>query len=480
MINTSLVDLLKSLNEEELLLFGDFLNSPFFNKKAAVVKLFDYLKNFHPNFNDVEKLKRENIYRAIYPDKPYSYGVMKNIIYELDLLGEKFLELIGYNENKPEQFKYLLTELTRRNLNKAFKKNFKKAGILLQQQRINDIYFRNKMDIELLKFNFDIKNIGRTEKFFKPDAGKYLISYFMAKFFKINYNNVVNMLNFGSVGHIDFLDEVLGYIRKNPGIDPVIMLYYHNFMLLYKEDEVSYREFKQLVGEQNKNLDRREQFNRYNNLLNFCYGKIISGEPGYYKDLFDIYNEMIVNEIITVTEKDYLDAVHFRLAVETAVKLKRFKWAKQFIDNYSKKLSPNLKQNEINIALANYYLMKKNYDEAQKYLARTHLNTVYDKVYIYILQSMIYYETKQFETLIYEVDAIKHFITNDKILSLENKKSFQKYVKYLNELVKLNTKKQKDDNFSVKQLKERLSSEKGILEKAWLLEKVSENLKSLR
>lgn len=91
-----------------------------------------------------------------------------------------------------------------------------------------------------------------------------------------------------------------------------------------------------------------------------------------------------------------------------------------------------------------------------------------------IIQSMLYYETKRFENLISEKDAIIHFIANDKILSIEGRNKFRKYVKYLDELVKLNTKEQRDIDFAVTKTKEKLISENGILEKAWLLEKLNE------
>jgi hypothetical protein len=119
--------------------------------------------------------------------------------------------------------------------------------------------------------------------------------------------------NFGIFDEIVFLDEVLNYIQKTREIDPVILYYYNRFMVIYKENETYYREYKKLVKEQFVNLGRKEQFNSYNNLLNYCYGKIASGDWNYYRELFDIYNEMIDNNLITDRDNNYIDAVHFRL-----------------------------------------------------------------------------------------------------------------------------------------------------------------------
>lgn len=475
MINNTLVELFKSLNKSELRQFHDFLNSPFFNRKKQAVDLFNYLKDFYPDFDDVKKLDRKNVYMALYPGKPYNYGIMKNIIYELNLLGEKFLEIICYSENKSDQWRNLLTQLTERNLNKSFKKNLKKAELLIQRGTGDDAYFRYKMDIELLKFNYHIKNIGRIEKpKFDLNASKYLISFFLIKFFKINYNFLVHNVNFGVANDFRFLDEVLNYINKTPDVDSVILLYYKRFMLMYKENDTTYREFKKLVKEQFKHLARKEQFNTYNNLLNYCYGKIVSGESGYYKELFNIYNEMISNNIITVTENDYFDAVHFRLAAETGAILKKFEWTENFIKQFSEKLHPKIKANEINFAFAYYFFMRKNYDKAQHHLAQIHLHTAYDKVYLYIIQSMLLYETRQFENLISEVDSIRHFAINNKLLAAEHRNYLMKYVRYLNDLVRLKMKEHDDNEVGINKIKEILSSENGILEKNWLLEKLEE------
>jgi len=475
MINNTLIDLLKSLNKDELVQFEDFVKSPFFNKKTPVVNLFNYLKEFHPGFSETEKLDRKYIYKVLYPGKPFNYGVMKNLFFGLNRLGEKFLELLRYNDSKPDQFRFILGELTDRKLNKSFRKNLKKAESSLQHRSKDDVYFHSKMDIELLKFYFHIKNAGAAEKpKFDLQSNKYLISYFLIKFFKINSNNLVHKKNFGAIESISFLDEVLNYIGNARDTDPIVLLYYYKFMLQYKEDESIYRKFKKVIKEQIKNLERKEQFNTYINLLNYCYNKIASGEWNYYKELFEIYNEMLSGDIYTIKENDYFNPVFFRLAAETGVKLNKFEWTEQFIKQFSEKLHPKLKDNEINFAFANYYLIKKNYDAAQKHLALVHLNNAYDKVYLYIIQSVLHYETGQFESLISEVDTIRHFISNDKTLGSENRSSFQKYIKYLNELVKINFKEQPDKQFDAKMLKENLVSENGILEKRWLLEKLKE------
>ncbi|MBK8553991.1 MAG: hypothetical protein IPL53_24265 [Ignavibacteria bacterium] len=91
MINTILTDILKTFSKEDLKSFGDFVVSPYFNKKNTVIKLWDNIKQHYPEFKN-KNLSREIVWKNLYPGKDYNYGVMKNLIYDLNQLLERFLE----------------------------------------------------------------------------------------------------------------------------------------------------------------------------------------------------------------------------------------------------------------------------------------------------------------------------------------------------------------------------------------------------
>src|SRR4030095_8501515 len=100
-----LIKLMKSLNEDELRRFEEFLNSPFYNKSRKVIELYKYLKKFRPDYTDAA-LEKEKVFRALYKGKKYNNSVLNNLIHELNFLGDKFLEISNYERNKMDNLIY--------------------------------------------------------------------------------------------------------------------------------------------------------------------------------------------------------------------------------------------------------------------------------------------------------------------------------------------------------------------------------------
>ena len=51
MLNTSVISVFRTFSKEELKRFEEFLLSPYYNKKSAVVNLFNVIKKNEPDYN---------------------------------------------------------------------------------------------------------------------------------------------------------------------------------------------------------------------------------------------------------------------------------------------------------------------------------------------------------------------------------------------------------------------------------------------
>lgn len=98
MLKSTLLELIRTFSKEELLKFEDFVRSPYFNKKANVIKLFLEIKKHAPEFKD-DGLAKEKLWNDIFPGKEYNYGVMKNFIHDLTWLSEQFILIEQYTGN---------------------------------------------------------------------------------------------------------------------------------------------------------------------------------------------------------------------------------------------------------------------------------------------------------------------------------------------------------------------------------------------
>ncbi len=110
MKNTLLIDILRTFSAEEMKKFGEMISSPYFNKQTPLIKLFDQIKIYYPEFRN-EGLRKEIVYSGILPHKKYNYGSMKNLIFDLQKLAEKFITDQEIQKNKFELKKSLINTL---------------------------------------------------------------------------------------------------------------------------------------------------------------------------------------------------------------------------------------------------------------------------------------------------------------------------------------------------------------------------------
>src|SRR5437016_2571875 len=90
MIKSKVIDVLKIFTTDELKKFKLFVNSPFHNSNKKVIQLYELIRKYLPELNN-EKLKKENLFKKLYKDKPYNDIVMRILISDLMKLAEDFI-----------------------------------------------------------------------------------------------------------------------------------------------------------------------------------------------------------------------------------------------------------------------------------------------------------------------------------------------------------------------------------------------------
>lgn len=89
MQQTKLIVLWQTLNSEEMKRLGDYLKSPYFNKREAPIALYKILAAHYPDFDN---LKWDKLFKKAFPDKPaYNDVYLRNVLSDLYALTEGFL-----------------------------------------------------------------------------------------------------------------------------------------------------------------------------------------------------------------------------------------------------------------------------------------------------------------------------------------------------------------------------------------------------
>ena len=140
METSQLITILRTFQKPELKKFRNMINSPFHNSNKNLVKLFNVICKYSPEYKN-PGLKKEKIYAKIFPSKKYDDQIMRNLIYGLLKLTRSFLTLQELGNSSFDNLKYLLRAYKQRNIDVMFEDELKKAFKELENSKKNADYF---------------------------------------------------------------------------------------------------------------------------------------------------------------------------------------------------------------------------------------------------------------------------------------------------------------------------------------------------
>ena len=248
MLNSTLIDIFKTYEKADLKRFEDFIKSPYFNKKTNVVSLFNIIKKYFPDYK-TENLKRETVWKALYPGKDFNYGVMKNLIHDLTKLAENYLQTQILESDSFKKQIPLLENLNHRAGKKLFASKYKQLFDDVSSQNLFKWEnYVNLKELSMLEYDFNFHNtsINKNEDL-TYRISEYQIYSSLIECFK-NYNNMVVFTlrnNFSKEINIaeTFLKNlnvefILDEIRKQSEHDFMIMkTYYLMYLATRNTDE---------------------------------------------------------------------------------------------------------------------------------------------------------------------------------------------------------------------------------------------------
>jgi len=481
LLNTTLVEILRTFTREEMKSLELFINSPYFNRKSILIKLFEVLKNYYPEFTG-SKLNRNEIWIKLYPDKKFNYGVMKNILYDLTGLVQRFLAEETFSNNEFAINYRLLEKYCNKGLKKiflskysAFEKNLKDSG------NIPDKYFQ-LTELQWLKYEYtDSLKVNDGEIVYS--IADNLIFDFLINLFKMYNNQACERIS------VNYSDDsgLLGKFIENLNIEKiieslkiksienynVINLYYQIYLSLSdNQNEKSFFQFKELIILNDKLLPKNEQINLYSCLTTALTQnkKIINKLPEYN----EIYKLMIERDLL-LNDEGLISVVDFTSVIKFAAMSGDSEFIIKFMDVYKDKLIPSFKTNMEKYANAYLNFSNSNFINSLELLKKIKFDIPSFKYEIRNLQIMNFYELKDFESLEYLLDSYKHYAYNSRTLSLSAKVNIQNFIKYISGLCKIAENKRSSE---LKLLRKEIENDK-IITKYWLLEKLNE-LESLK
>jgi len=475
MKNSQLIKLLKTFTSKEIIQFGEFISSPYFNKKKNIIKLYKEIKKAYPKFEQ-GNLTKEKLFSSIYPGRKYNDSTLRLLIHLLYEKARRFLAQSRFDKEIYENKADLINELYDRKLFKESIKEIEKAISELDKTEIKDSnYFRYKHIFENYKL-YCLRRMkqDKFDKFIDESSMetpfKYLTYYYFSKLL-VFYNIALNTKNLVNIDiKTDLFEKILSYFEYELFDDsPFIQIHYNLVMINKTNDEKYFYIAKNILQKNERFLPPLPLYSVYVSLENFCSRKIMAGEKHFLREFFDILKLHLENKIYRAEPS--MSRGFFQNILRTATKLKEFNWADNFIETYKNELHTEIREVVSCYCRAYLEAEKNNFEKSLEYLSTLKTDELFLKIDSKVLQARIYYELDWYDILNSALDSIRYFLKTEKFIPKKRKLTCSNFTKFLRSL---NNARLKKDEMKIIKLRDEIKKTEALECKDWLIKKVEE------
>jgi len=477
MEKSHLVDLVKTLNPNEMGHLLEFSTFSFFNigkMKDRVTPLLELCLNNLRN-STPQNLEKKLVYTSLFPGQDYLEGKLEKVMVDAHKIVRSFLLVQHYfrEENEFHQDFDFSEVVRKRGLASRYKQlmarlHNEQEGVLLR----NSTYVYHQFLLEYAKFEEEsVRNQAKGDlNIPKTIHALELYAYY-------NRLELLNQLLLQQkITRFEVPDTINLLIDNNSipayylEISPPVRVNFEIFKLLKKKyAEPSDVQFLfDLLLFYEKDLDANLLRDFYAYLRNFCVLTV-------WADYEQVEMELVLHEL----HKDNLKRgfMHYEgkinrskywMVSHTAMKVNDFAWALEFIENYKHEIrDENETQDLYRLNLANYLFRVGRFSECLDNIPAT---TPYVDYLLHgkRLELKALYELRS-ELLPYKLDAFKMFLsrTSQKLLSENQRQIHSDFANLLHQLIHSLPKDAKRSELLVK----RVLKKKQSAEWPWLLEK---------
>ena len=487
MHNSKLIKILQAFSPAEIKDFRKFIDSSYFNKEGTyIVRLFDELKRFYPEFTG-DGLSKERLFKNLYKEKTYNDVLMRKAVSALIKLAEEFLRYKAFKESGLESELLFIRKLREKRLDKLFESVSGSLEVKLEnpENSVDSDYFRNRYKLELEKINYflDFSQLLGRQQDSMQSVQKYIVYDSMINLLDIGFNILVGIttmykgkenLVLQLLDRID-LDSVGKVLyESDQGLYPVYELFHKRFLGFKNfEDDSSYFEYKEIALKNMTYLTWENQFTIFISLQNICTRKFVEGKRYFVKELHEVHKEMLKQGLYAQQKGNMMNLHTFRNIVLTASNLNKNEWITDFMHEYADKLLPEQKESLTAWARALMLYNKKDFAGALKELQSVKNDHYLTKHEIKTMTMKMLYELNEFEPAISFAESYRKMVSNDKTYAELHRNSYTNFSVLYLKLVKLKADNKTDESHFLK----REIESTVVNSKDWLLEKVNEMIK---
>ncbi len=452
MKDIKLTALLKTFSKEEFKEFEKFIGSPFFSSGRNLSPLYHALKKFFPDF-DSDNFTGENVFALIYEKRDFNITLMRKLISDMTKAAEEYLLQIALRKHTHYEYILKLKEANNRGLVKLFERYFTEAeAYVLNSSFPSDVEYRLLHELLEIKIdNFYERGLqNKTNDTIVLSSGLMIRSFLFTLISNLQSINV-NEKSFVKAGKKDIINNFInnfdfdGFTRA--GNDPkmnVYNMFIHQVRGTYNKKTIL--DLKEQLMLQKDVFNKPELYELYKGLAAMCV-ELAGGKPDkadYQKLLFEIYKDVLSNDVLANPATGIVDLYRFRNIFNTALEISETEWAEQFLKKHVHTLQKEHIKNLELFFSGKVEFVKGNFEKTLELFSKLDQSQFIFMKDLKFEYLKCYYALGHTESAISLVDSFRHFVSNNDSVPEFQRNEVLDFLKKYMSLISLSTKYSKN------------------------------------
>lgn len=468
MKNTKLVEFLRTFKARDFRRFGEFLHSPFFNKRSDIQQFYEVIRKWAPSF-DQDDLTREAVWKAYSGEEEVNE---KELIYMMNFvlkLAENYVATEAFQQDTTSRGIRNLEYCLVNGLNKHFKSSFDRTQKSLQDEQFRDAEWHLKAwrlaDADMQHFY-----LSRTRKV--DDSIQKVVENLDAFYQDKKLELGGELLNLNQILQTEydtgFIDDLQQTLSKQPKTKTSVNIRKLVLNILANPEETGpFYELRALLPQVGQYFPPEKAKGIFAYAQNYCIRKIRTGALEFELELFRIYQDSIRGGYMY--ENGFISPWDFKNVCSVALKLKEFEWTERFIHSHERRLKPEFRAAAIAYNSANLAYHQSQYDQALKALMRVEFTDIFYALDTRRMMLMIYFERNDSESLFSLIASFKTYLRRNRIIAETTRAAYKNFVDWVARIYRSRPTKPA----RIAKMKSEIEAENQLTEREWLLKQLT-------
>ena len=475
---SKLAKLLGSLSRKEMDSFHKFLSSPWFNGSAKVKSIFQKIKGHHPEF-DSPRLTHRSIFKKAFPGEAFNRHKLDKYLSDICKLLQRFMAQQEFEKDENLKQGMAMRFLGQHGQYSLLEKHRREAVQKLERQPIKGAAVYGQQ-LELLceqYFHPDCKKFPGAEAMLPGMMDALDREYALRKLFLAC--EAMNAAHFTQQKvAISLLAEVQKLAEKNFRNEHPVFEVFLNISHLFRGGGCHglFRQTKRLAMKYFGQMEYRERTAAISFLVNHAIrAHRKTNSKWWLGQLYALYRFGLGRGLFA--ERERMKESTFSNINNTAVLLRDFAFAKQFIQTHKCFLDEKIREETLALAEAFLWFHKGQTEKGYQRLRNIQFVSLRHKLVARPLISRCLYamqlEDKTYSSSFYsDLSAFRKFVQTNKTLNTEHKKPYLNFVTIFRKIAKCPQHGERKKKISNK-LRIELENGLPVVAKNWLINEVA-------